>query len=59
VIFTEEKEAVLTEKHAGHLGVKHMIAKINLRIFWRGIVKDVDSWESEIAFCLSITLHYI
>ncbi|XP_041746564.1 uncharacterized protein LOC121576978 isoform X2 [Coregonus clupeaformis] len=40
VIFTkEEKKAVLTEMHAGHFGVKRMIAKINLRFF-----KDVDSW---------------
>ena len=34
VIFTEEEEdAVLTEMHAGHFGVKRMVAKINLRFF--------------------------
>ncbi|KAK6305096.1 hypothetical protein J4Q44_G00238760 [Coregonus suidteri] len=52
LIFTkEEKEAVLTEMHAGHFGVKRMIAKINLRFFWRGIVKDVDSWVSTCLAC--------
>jgi hypothetical protein len=45
--------------HAGHYGVKRMIAKISLRFFWRGIVKDVDSWESQITFCLSITSYYV
>jgi hypothetical protein len=34
VIFTkEEKEAVLTEMHAGQFGLNSMIAKINLRFF--------------------------
>ncbi|KAK6322198.1 hypothetical protein J4Q44_G00069900 [Coregonus suidteri] len=49
VIFT--KEAVLTEMHAGHFGMKRMIAKINLRFFWRGVVKDVDSWVSTCLAC--------
>ena len=46
----EEKEAVLTEMHAGHFRVKGMTAEINLRFLWLGIVKDVDSWSSEITF---------
>jgi hypothetical protein len=33
IFIKEEKEVVLTEMHAGHFGVKHMIAKINLLFF--------------------------
>ena len=33
IITEEEKEAVPPEMHAGHFGVKRMIAKINLRFF--------------------------
>lgn len=51
VIMTdEEKEAVLTEVHAGHFGVKRMLGKINQRFFWHGIVKDVENWASKTIF---------
>lgn len=47
VIMTDEdKEAVLTEVHHGHFGVKRMLHKINQRFFWHGIVKDVENWAS-------------
>ena len=59
IITKKEKEAVLTEMHAGHFGGQCMRAKINLRFFWCGIVKDVDSWTSEMTFCLSITFYYM
>ncbi|KAK6313034.1 hypothetical protein J4Q44_G00163810 [Coregonus suidteri] len=51
VIFTKEKEAMLTEMHASHFGVKRMIAKINLCFFCRGIVNDMDSWVSNCLAC--------
>jgi len=40
----EEREAVLTEVHAGHFAVKRMLGKINQRFYWLGIVKDVEDW---------------
>jgi hypothetical protein len=35
-----------------------LMAKINRRFFWHGIVKDVDSWANEIT-SLSFTFYYI
>lgn len=50
ILSHEEKEAVLTDVHAGHFGSKRMIGKINQRFFWHGIVKDVDEWASKTIF---------
>ena len=52
ILSDEERDAVLTEVHAGHFGVKRMMGKINQR-FWRGMVKDVED------FCLSVHLKHL
>ena len=47
ILSDEERDAVLTEVHAGHFGVKRVMGKISQPFFWRGIVKDMEDWVSK------------
>ena len=58
ILSDKERDAVLTEVHAGHFGGKRLMGKIYQRFFWHGIVKDVEDWVKQ-DFCLSVHLKHL